>query len=388
MIQGHREATPRQALVVWRSHRRPGALWGLALLLASSLAMAQTDGPYVLRNASGALEAWSVQGTPEAPLRKTQAVEVGATITIPAVGRVPAFDVKLRAPASTAPETVVTRANTDLFVVADTHGEYEILLAMLQKQRIVDPRLRWSFGRGHLVILGDVFDRGPNHTEILWLLYALEPQARRAGGAVHLLLGNHETMVLRGDLRYLNGKYSRTAALLGVNSYAQLFDAASVLGQWLRTLPAALKINGLLCVHGGISPALVEQRISLTDINAGVRAALADAAPGTQAAAGRAEFLMGREGPLWYRGYFAEHADFPTATGEDVDRALQWFGVSHILVGHTIVPTITELYGDKVIAVQVYPRRETSGAVTFESLLIRGGMLWRANLQGIERLSP
>jgi hypothetical protein len=82
-------------------------------------------------------------------------------------------------------------------------------------------------------------------------------------------------------------------------------------------------------------------------------------------------------GPLWYRGYFAEHADYTGATTDDVAITLQHFGVSRILVGHTIVPTITPLYAGRVIAVQVYPKRDDSG-VKYESLLIRGGKFLRA----------
>ena len=70
--------------------------------------------------------------------------------------------------------------------------------------KVIDTDLTWSFGDGHLVIVGDVFDRGPNVTECLWLIYRLEQEASAAGGAVHFLLGNHELMVMRGDLRYLN----------------------------------------------------------------------------------------------------------------------------------------------------------------------------------------
>ena len=58
---------------------------------------------------------------------------------------------------------------------------------MLQAHRVVDATLRWSFGKGQLLILGDVFDRGPNHTEILWLLYKLEAEAAKAGGMIEEL---------------------------------------------------------------------------------------------------------------------------------------------------------------------------------------------------------
>jgi hypothetical protein len=91
---------------------------------------------------------------------------------------------------------------------------------------------------------------------------------------------------------------------------------------------------------------------------------------------------MGSFGPLWYRGYFAEQTNFPTATADDVDQTLKAFGVRRILVGHTIVPTITSLYDRKVIAVQVYPKREDSGKVNFESLYIKGGEFSRAKLDG------
>jgi hypothetical protein len=306
-----------------------------------------------------------------------QPVTVGTTLTIPAVGTVPAFPVKLRPPNRVAADSVKPGANSPIFVVADTHGEYELLVAMLQTHGILDARLRWSFGRGQVVILGDVFDRGPNHTEILWLLYGLEEQAARVGGGVHLLLGNHETMVLRGDLRYLHPKYPQAARVLEAGTYAELFDGGSVLGQWLRTRPTVLKVGDLLCLHGGISRAIVDRELTLFDINVSVRAALSGAP-----ADARTELLMGSTGPLWYRGYFAGQTDFPTASAEDIDRILAWFRVRRILLGHTIVPTITPLYDGKVIAVQVYPKREDATHVHFEALRIDGGRLRRAKFDG------
>src|SRR6185295_9283077 len=186
---------------------------------------------------------------------------------------------------------------------------------------------------------------------------------------------NHEMMALTGDARYLNPKYVESAQALGVPTYSALFPPDSVLGQWLRSRPAVLKLNDLLCLHGGISRALVDQKLSLADINGTVRHALSGAV--TPDEFDRAQFLTTTLGPLWYRGYFAEQKDFSGATMTDVDLTLAQFGVSRILVGHTIVPTITPLFDGKVIAVQVYPKRDAD-SVRFESLLIRGGKLFRA----------
>jgi hypothetical protein len=352
---------------------------GLALIAAAASA-ADPDGPYVLLTEKR-LEAWSVEVTAGEARKKALPVAANATITVAAVGRFPAFTVKLRPPATPDPDAISVTAQTPLLVVADTHGEFEILAEMLQRHEVVDAKLKWSFGRGHLVVLGDVFDRGPNHLEILWLVYELEQQARKAGGGVHLVLGNHEAMVLRGDLRYLHAKYRQAAEVLGVVSYEQLFNQRSVLGEWLRKKAVVLKVGELLCVHGGISRSLIDQKVSIAEINTTVRALLDDRLANEQAR-DRADFLTSNLGPLWYRGYFAAADDFSGATLADVDLSLAYFKVQRILVGHTTVPTIAPLYGGKVIAVQVYPRRDAAGRVEFESLLIRDGKLLRAKFDG------
>jgi hypothetical protein len=351
--------------------------WGLS---ATAALAASADGPYVLADGRG-WQALSVVLHEGAPVKQLRALEADGSFTVPAVNDVPAFQVELRPPEAPPPDLVKTSAKAPLLVVADTHGEYQILVALLRAQSVLGAKLEWKFGRGHLVVLGDVFDRGPNHLEILWLLYKLEAEARRAGGGMHLVLGNHETMVMRGDLRYLNAKYTESARVLGVRSYQELFAADTLLGQWLRTRPTLLRVNEFLCLHAGVSRALLDSTLTLADINQTVRAVLLDQ-PGKAVGA---ELVMGTLGPLWYRGYFADQPGFPTASMEDVDLALRTFGARRILIGHTIVPTVTPLYEGKVIAVQVYPRRDEQGHPVFESLLIRDGQFFQARLDGSVR---
>jgi len=358
----------------------------MASLLAASAfvgltSAADLDAPYVMRDSAGNLEAWTVEQTPEGPRKRIRPLKPNAKLVVPAVGEVPAFGFKLRPPAATAPDTLTTVKAPPIFVVADTHGEYEILAAMLMKHGIVDAKLHWNFERGHLVILGDAVDRGDNQTEILWLIYALEAEAARAGGSVQFLLGNHETMLMRGDLRYLHPKYKQITTSLGVASYSRLLAANTVLGQWLRSRPTVLRIDNLLFLHGGISRDLVARGFALPEINGTVRAVLNDGAYVNDVARERADFLFGESGPLWYRGYFPRDGAPATTTDEDVDLALKRFSVERILVGHTNVPTVTPLYGGKVIAVQVYPHRE-AGNTIFEALLFREGAWLRARADG------
>jgi hypothetical protein len=360
----------------------------LAVSIVSSAAHAESlldrlqDGPYVTRSQTGAWTAKWVEGTTDAPSVRDQAVKIGDSITVPAVGNLPAFDVKLRGEPSTAPDEIDVSARVPLFVMADTHGEFAIAVQLLQRQRIIDEQLRWSFGKGRLAILGDVFDRGPNHTELLWLIYKLEAEAARAGGGVHMALGNHEAMVLTGDERYLNPKYRRVVSVLGASSHTKLWDQQSLLGQWLRTKAAVFRLGPYLCLHGGISRQLVDQRLTLAEINKVVRESLREQHPSNALS----ELLLGPAGPLWYRGYFEREAragGFTVARNDDIDLIVDTFKVRAVLVGHTTVPTVTSLYDGRVIAVQVYPHREKeTDTPVMEALSIQRGQMFRARVDG------
>src|SRR5688572_29597234 len=107
--------------------------WLLLLLLTAAVHAVDADGPYVLRGADGKLLARSVQLSAEGAREQAVPTAVGAILTIPAVGRLPAFEVKLRGLAANSPDVVAVDAEDPLFVVADTHGEFEILAGMLMR---------------------------------------------------------------------------------------------------------------------------------------------------------------------------------------------------------------------------------------------------------------
>lgn len=375
-----------------------GSLWLTVGLLAFGSGWCRAeplqDGPYVMRSAAGTWTSRWIEGETESPQIREQSLKVGDSVTVPAVGALPPFDVQLRDPAKPAADEIDVSSRTPLFVVADTHGELEIAVQLLQRHRVIDTELRWAFGKGRLAILGDVFDRGPNHTELLWLIYKLEAEAARAGGGVHLALGNHEAMVLKGDLRYLNPKYPRVAAALGAASYESLWNEQSLLGQWLRSKAAVFRLGHYLCLHGGISRELIDRGLTLAEVNRTVRDVLTEqpTQPGEQAQLVMGQFVMGMSGPLWYRGYFEEAArqgGFKLAEQADIDVIREHFKVRQILVGHTAVPTVTPLYGGRVIAVQVYPHRDTqTQAPVMEGVSIQSGKMFRARIDGSSEMLP
>ena len=94
-----------------------------------------------------------------------------------------------------------------VLAVSDLEGNYQAFQDFLRGNGVIDKDGHWSWGDGHLVLVGDIVDRGDQVTEILWMIHRLEREAKAAGGEVHYVLGNHETMVMAGDLRYIHPKY-------------------------------------------------------------------------------------------------------------------------------------------------------------------------------------
>lgn len=358
----------------------------LFLLVAAALsaplwASPPHDGPYVLPAADRTWVATSwTEETPSQPRVDRRPVAIGDHITVEAVGAVPAFRVALRPPAAVEPDESVAPIGEPVFLLADTHGELEIAVALLRNQGVIDERLDWKFGRGRLVILGDVFDRGPNHTELLWLFYKLEAEAEAAGGRVHLILGNHEALVLTGDLRYLHAKYLRSADILRTSDYSQLFAKDTLLGQWLRTKPTVFKLGRVLCLHGGMSVGTVNDRWTLAELNAIVREWLHSEKSEKSA---RLAFVSGRNGPLWYRGYFPKYSD-GEQTAREVLAVRKFYDVDRLAVGHTVVESVAVLHDGAVIGVQVYPTRDAlTGKMTMEAVYIDAAGIWhRADVNG------
>ncbi len=240
-----------------------------------------------------------------------------------------------------------------ILAVSDTHGDFKSFVAILTAAGVIDGDLRWTWGSGRLVILGDVFDRGPAVTECLWLIYRLERESSAAGGAVHFILGNHELMVLRGDLRYVNERYSRGIAGKSRFAYDELFGAETELGRWLRTKNTLVRLNRTLFVHGGLTVNSLQSAGGIGDINSLVRMGL-DYSTLRLHFEEKVKNLYGSLGPLWYRGYTQGiEGSYPPANTAQVDSVLRLCDVDKVVVGHTEQDTISLFHDGKVIAIDV-----------------------------------
>lgn len=256
-------------------------------------------------------------------------------------------------------------ATARIVAVGDVHGDAERLTDVLLMAGLVNSRRQWTGGRATLIQLGDVVDRGPSSRRALDLLMTLQAQAKKAGGRVEMLIGNHEVMRMTGDFRYVSpgedaefrtpqsekrrdayfevylkvlqreGNAARGDLSLGFRQQweesfplgrAEMIDAFSErgkYGKWLRERPVAVREGGTLFIHAGISPKYAmwdeerfaeryRQDLELDDPNSG-------------------GFLSDQEGPFWWRG-FATMSDADLEPHVSV--LLERLGVARIVVGH------------------------------------------------------
>ncbi|MEO1203958.1 MAG: metallophosphoesterase, partial [Pseudomonadota bacterium] len=189
-----------------------------------------------------------------------------------------------------------------VYALADIHGAYDAMVTTLENAGVIDAEGAWIAGESHLVICGDILDRGPDSRPAMDLLMRLEDEALAAGGRVHVLLGNHEAMNLVGDLRYVSraeyaafeddestedrdrwfeawaarssnaeGAPAELRARFderfppGFFAHRRAFATDGKYGSWLLDKPLVVVVNRTAFVHGGLSPLIGE--IGLEGVN-------------------------------------------------------------------------------------------------------------------------
>jgi hypothetical protein len=264
-----------------------------------------------------------------------------------------------------------------IVAIADLHGDLEAARAALRLGGAVDGEDRWVGGKLVVVQTGDILDRGDQEQAIMDLFQRLAVEAERAGGAVHVLNGNHELMNAYSDLRYVTeggfadfqglGEGESADSVLAsfeplqrarVAAFRPGGPMAGVLAE--RTFTAI--VGNTLFVHGGILPEHVD--LGLESMEAEVRAWLLDQAP-------QPDWVRGDRSPVWTRLYSAQP---DLAACDTLDMVLNRLGVERMVVGHTVQTTgITAFCGGRVWCIDVGMAAHYGGRP--EVLEIRGNVV-------------
>lgn len=203
----------------------------------------------------------------------------------------------------------------------------------------------WIGGTLVVVQTGDQLDRGDDERAIFALLAKLSMQAGAAGGALHVLNGNHELMNAAGDLRYVTqGGLMEFQAVEGldlnaptiaamspeVRARAAAFAPGGPYAKILAERNTVVIVGRSVFVHGGVLPKHVPRGVpDLEVLNADTRAWLAGTHPNPRAVMAS---IMAPDAVVWTRLYAADTAEACAALALTLER----LDADRMVVGHTV----------------------------------------------------
>ncbi len=146
------------------------------------------------------------------------------------------------------------------FVISDIHGHYDEMINALNKSSYND-----NNSNHHLIVIGDMFDRGSQSKEVLEYLYNLNLYNKAT-----IILGNHDYFIIE----FLDADYNRTKFNIKYNGTGdtissfldikydvemdlqeirdKIIKKYAYLNDWLKSLPLYYELGNYIFVHGGI----------------------------------------------------------------------------------------------------------------------------------------
>jgi hypothetical protein len=236
----------------------------------------------------------------------------------------PATALESKAGCTLAPIPIVVPITARRIVaIGDLHGDLGATRAALRAARAIDDKDQWIGGELVIVQTGDVLDRGDDEIEIYQLLERLEADARKAGGALILLDGNHELMNAARDYRYVT---PGAMADFGPRR-EQALDPGAPWAKKLARYNLVAIVGGTLFSHAGVLPDWITH---LDDMNLSSRCWLDGQAGGPS---DPPLALTSESSPVWTRAFGMDDVDCTA-----VATTLTKLGVQRMVVGHTPQP--------------------------------------------------
>src|SRR5262245_6636334 len=232
--------------------------------------------------------------------------------------------------------------------IGDLHGDVRAFGAIARTCGLVDECGSWCGGDTHLVLMGDLVG-GLLSRLLLNSVMRLEHEARRAGGRVHALLGNHDLLPVAGRFGGMSPGERR--------SYRKGdFQGDGPFAEWMRGRPAILKIGDTAYVHAGLEDWALDT--DPAELNAHVRAWIAHRqGKGPRPPKDTRWAIDDEGGPMWTRSFRERRRKPKDAPTKKTMRAiLERLGAERIVLGHS--PTrdgsiVTEHphYGELVVLI-------------------------------------
>jgi len=244
-----------------------------------------------------------------------------------------------------------------IVAIGDLHGDLDATRQALRLAGAMNENDHWIGGTLVLVQTGDQLDRGDNEQAVLDLLTRLTEEASQAGGALHVLNGNHELMNVKLDLRYVTpGGYAdfQDAVTItdidsvlaeyeeGQRARVSAFRPGGPYAKVLAQRNTVVIIGENIFVHGGLLPQHIDY--GLERLNAELSAWMEGDGP-------QPDWTKEKNSPVWMRHYSDEvDADDCELLAEVLDR----LGAKRMIVGHSVqTEEITSYCEGKVWCIDV-----------------------------------
>lgn len=226
-----------------------------------------------------------------------------------------------------------------IVAIGDLHGDIDATRRALRLAGAIDDNDHWIGGELVVVQTGDQLDRGDNEQVVLDLFTRLTDEAAQAGGALHILNGNHELMNVKLDLRYVTpGGYEDfqdAVTVTDVDSLLAEYDeeqrarvaAFRPGGPYAKAMAGrntVIIIGQNVFVHGGLLPEHLDY--GLERLNIEMREWMAGEGP-------IPDWTQEKDSPVWMRQYSDE---VDAGDCELLAEVLARLGAARMIVGHTV----------------------------------------------------
>jgi hypothetical protein len=202
-------------------------------------------------------------------------------------------------------QPIILPSQKRIIVIGDLHGDYNLTIDSLKVAGVIDDKLNWTGKDTVIVQVGDQVDRcrpfdhkcdHPDATlndeasdiKIMELFNKLNVKAKKDGGSIYSLLGNHELMNSLGNLNYVsyeglrefdNYKDPKTGEVFkdGKEGRKHAFKPGHELAKMMGcTRVPSVIIGSFIFVHAGIVPkfldvANIKSRKDLYKLNFAIR---------------------------------------------------------------------------------------------------------------------
>lgn len=295
-----------------------------------------------------------------------------------------------------------------IIAIGDIHGDLELAINTFKFAKLIDDKHNWIAEPLDTVVVqvGDqidscrplsyIFDCQKTANDkaedmlVIEFFDTIHDKARKYGGAVYSLLGNHELMNVNGNFSYVsfenldNFSFENYHGREGrKNAFKQGGPIATKLG---CTRPSIIIIGDTMFAHAGIMPSLIQNleylnmdnRSKIRYLNLIVRRWLLNKM--SESEKKLSDYIINdqKDSPFWTRiyGMIKENTDINSAECENsVGKILNIFKVGHLVVGHTpqISNGINGTCCTKSIDSKLY-RIDSGGSRAFNNVLkqVRG----------------